>query len=89
MSKKPELPNDFDDVAGNGKKEEEKTESNSIDSIIAGVTEEPKAPEKKQVSVYLEKDVAREFEKFGKREGKGKRSKLVNDFLKQVFRDKL
>ncbi|MDA2738408.1 hypothetical protein PDQ75_24965 [Bacillus cereus group sp. Bc015] len=47
-------------------------------------TPEPKI-QKKQVSIYLDTDVIQAFNKFGKDHGKGAKSDLVNNFLKQVF----
>ncbi|MDA1509615.1 hypothetical protein PDJ86_22420 [Bacillus cereus group sp. TH36-2LC] len=41
--------------------------------------------EKKQVSIYLDTDVIEAFNKFGKDHGKGAKSDIVNNFLKQVF----
>lgn len=41
--------------------------------------------EKKQVSIYLDTDVIQAFNKFGKDNGKGAKSDIVNNFLKQVF----
>lgn len=41
--------------------------------------------EKKQVSIYLDTDVIVALNKFGKQKGKGAKSDLVNNFLKQVF----
>lgn len=44
-----------------------------------------KAIEKKQVSIYLDDNVIEAFNEFGKANGKGAKSDLVNNFLKQVF----
>lgn len=41
--------------------------------------------EKKQVSIYLDTDVIVALNKFGKQKGKGAKSDLVNNFLKQIF----
>lgn len=41
--------------------------------------------EKKQVSIYLDTDVIVALNKFGKQKGKGAKSDLVNNFLKQAF----
>lgn len=40
---------------------------------------------KKQVSIYLDTDVITAFNKFGEEHGKGAKSDIVNNFLKQVF----
>jgi uncharacterized protein (DUF4415 family) len=45
----------------------------------------PEKIEKKQVSIYLDTDVIEAFNEFGKQQGKGAKSDLVNNFLKQVF----
>lgn len=39
----------------------------------------------KQVSIYLDEDVITALNKFGKEYGKGAKSELVNNFLKQYF----
>jgi uncharacterized protein (DUF4415 family) len=44
-----------------------------------------KKPEKKQVSIYLDEDVIKAFNRFGRKEGKGAKSELINNFLKEVF----
>lgn len=55
---------------------------NSIESIINTVVKKPKENPKRQISVYLDEDVAKAFEQFGKKHGKGKKSELVNNFLR-------
>lgn len=40
---------------------------------------------KKQVSVYLDPDVIQALNRFGNERGKGAKSDLINNFLKQVF----
>ncbi|AVD54649.1 hypothetical protein BEH_26190 (plasmid) [Priestia filamentosa] len=40
---------------------------------------------KKQVSIYLDEDVVKAFNKFGRKEGKGAKSDLINNFLKKMF----
>lgn len=54
----------------------------SVDDIFNAIINKPKEKPKKQISVYLDEDVAKEFEKFGKKYGKGAKSELVNTFLK-------
>ncbi|MFM9532393.1 hypothetical protein [Lysinibacillus sp. IITD104] len=44
-----------------------------------------KQVEKKQVSIYLDIDVIDSLKQFGKQKGKGAKSDLVNNFLKNVF----
>ncbi|MBD8522306.1 hypothetical protein [Lysinibacillus fusiformis] len=44
-----------------------------------------KQVEKKQVSIYLDTDVIVALNKCGKQKGKGAKSDLVNNFLKQAF----
>lgn len=44
-----------------------------------------KQVEKKQVTIYLDSDVKNALTKFGKANGKGAKSDLVNNFLKKVF----
>lgn len=89
----PQFPN-----KGEGKKEEVKQEikeeikegTNVETNVGTGTSiEQFYAPvekiEKKQVSIYLDTDVIEAFNKFGKDHGKGAKSDIVNNFLKQVF----
>ncbi|WP_079524967.1 MULTISPECIES: hypothetical protein [Halobacillus] len=65
---------------------ETSSNTNNIESIVSAVTGKEKPVKKRQVSIHLDEDIAKEFEKFGKKHGKGARSNLVNEFLKSVFK---
>jgi uncharacterized protein (DUF4415 family) len=58
---------------------------NPIESIINTVIKKPKEKPKRQISVYLDEDVAKAFEQFGKKHGKGAKSELVNNFLRTAL----
>lgn len=53
--------------------------------VIDQFYQQEKQVEKKQVSVYLDTDVIEVLNEFGKDNGKGAKSKLINNFLKEVF----
>jgi len=59
--------------------------SDSINPAISQFYQQPEKIEKKQVSIYLDTDVIEAFNEFGKANGKGAKSDLVNNFLKQVL----
>ncbi|MBJ7961680.1 hypothetical protein JDS77_29195 [Bacillus cereus group sp. N28] len=50
------------------------------------ITEKPKANKKRQISVYLDENVAKALDKFAKQHGKGAKSDLINSFLKQALK---
>ncbi len=54
-------------------------------ALIDRFYQKKKQVEKKPVTLYLESDVMDAFNEFGKAEGKGARSELVNDLLKLAF----
>lgn len=66
-------------------KNEPVKKSSSIDDIVSAVTDAPKGKPKRQISIYLDTDVAREFDRFGKKNGKGSKSELINKFLKKAL----
>lgn len=57
----------------------------TVDSIVSQVTQKPRKINKKQVSIYLDEDIAEQFDKFGKKYGKGAKSDLVNTFLRSAL----
>ena len=57
-----------------------------IDDIVSTITATRKQPKKRQVNFYIDEDVIKELEKFNKKHGKGAKSNLVNEFLRQVFK---
>jgi uncharacterized protein (DUF4415 family) len=60
-------------------------EGQSLNQAISNFYVPPEKIEKKQVSIYLDEDVIEAFNEFGKANGKGAKSDLVNNFLKQMF----
>lgn len=67
-------------------KEANSTPASDIEALVSGVIDKPKPIEKRQISVYIDEELAKEFEKFGKKHGKGAKSDLINHFLKKVFK---
>lgn len=67
-------------------KEEVPEEVNTIDSIVDSIVHAPKEKPKAQVSIYLDDDVKKAFDRFSKQNGKGARSNLVNNFLKKALK---
>lgn len=66
--------------------EEVETEATGeLAELLKGITSKPKPPEKTQISIYLEPKVAKAFNTFGKRNGKGAKSELINNFLKKAL----
>lgn len=77
----------FDDITGAGEnapKDDQKGEG-TTGATLDQFYQKESTIEKKQVSIYLDTDVIKAFNKFGKENGKGAKSDLVNNFLKQVF----
>ncbi|WP_050184230.1 hypothetical protein [Domibacillus robiginosus] len=60
--------------------------NNSVGDILYSVTKKPKPTLKRQISAYIDEDVARKLDKFGKEHGKGAKSELINNFLKSVLK---
>lgn len=60
--------------------------TNSLTDIIDSVTKKPKQIKKRQISTYIDEDVARKLDKFGKEHGKGAKSELINNFLKNALK---
>lgn len=60
--------------------------SNSVGEILHSVTKKPKPALKRQISAYIDEDVAKKLDKFGKEHGKGAKSELINNFLKSVLK---
>ncbi|WNS78917.1 hypothetical protein RRU94_02930 [Domibacillus sp. DTU_2020_1001157_1_SI_ALB_TIR_016] len=60
--------------------------SNSVGDILHSVTKKPKPVLKRQISAYIDEDVAKKLDKFGKEHGKGAKSELINNFLKSVLK---
>lgn len=60
--------------------------TNSLTDIIDSVTNKPKQIKKRQISTYIDEDVAKKLDKFGKEHGKGAKSELINNFLKNALK---
>jgi len=74
----------FED-AGTVKSDKTPEELHTVDSVLDSIIQAPKEKPKKQISIYLDVDVAKEFDHFGKKHGKGSKSDLINNFLKKAF----
>jgi hypothetical protein len=88
----------FDEAGNTGKQEQEYPQptqpepvqptdhaKTTLDDIIqASIL--PKPIQKEQVSIYLEPDVKKAFDRYGKVHGKGARSMLVNNFIKNAMK---
>jgi uncharacterized protein (DUF4415 family) len=57
----------------------------SIENIVGTVSNKVKPIGKKQITLYIDEDVMEEFNQFARKYGKGAKSKLVNNFLIEVF----
>lgn len=62
-----------------------KNEGTTVNDIVNQFFSKPKPKKKIQVSFYIDEDIAKEFDKFAKKNGKGAKSELINNFLKEVF----
>ena len=60
---------------------------NTVDDILSSVVNVPKVKPREQISIYVDYDVKVAFEKFGRKHGKGSKSDLINNFLKQALKD--
>jgi hypothetical protein len=58
----------------------------SLNDILDSVTNKPKQIKKRQISTYIDEDVAKKLDKFGKEHGKGSKSELINNFLKNALK---
>jgi uncharacterized protein (DUF4415 family) len=58
---------------------------NSIEGVVETVSNKVKPIGKKQITLYIDEDVMEEFNEFGRMYGKGSKSRLVNNFLIEVF----
>lgn len=57
-----------------------------LDNIIDEVTTDLRPPNKKrQVSFYLEEDIARAFDRYAKKNGKGAKSKMIEELLRTTL----
>ena len=63
-------------------------EPKDITSILQSVTKKAQTKnEKIQVSIYLDEDVHKKYQKFGRKFSKGARSELVNELLRKALEE--
>lgn len=63
-------------------------EPKDITSILKSVTKKAQTKnEKIQVSIYLDEDVHKKYQKFGRKFSKGARSELVNELLRKALEE--
>lgn len=62
---------------------ENKNELKSIIDTVIGV--QTLQPKKRQISAYIDEDVAKLLDKFGKKYGKGAKSSLINELLRNTL----
>lgn len=58
----------------------------SIEDIVNEVTNRPKRKIKRQISTYLDEEVAKAFDKYGNKNGKGAKAILINTLLKKALK---
>lgn len=63
----------------------EDKEVHTVNEIVDSVIHAPSTKPKRQISVYIDANVAVAFDRFGKRNGKGSKSNLINNFLKKAL----
>ena len=68
--------------------QEVKPETNTKDEFTAliDMLDDDVPPQRRQISVYLDVDVYRAFEKWGKKRKKGDKSALINEFLRKAMK---
>lgn len=82
------------DLAGNDTSTDSNVTSNveseettdSIEGIITKVTNKPKTVSKRQVAIYIDDDVAKAFDQYARKGGKGSKSELVNELLRSSLK---
>lgn len=86
--------NEGDDIVVNDEIKEVTTSNDTeetpqdINSILNSVTKKAQIKnEKIQVSIYLDEDVHKKYQKFGRKFSKGARSELVNELLRKALED--
>lgn len=61
--------------------------SNTISNIVSKVESSKKdQPKKRQIAIYIDESIAKEFDKFGKKNGKGSKSELIEALLKEALK---
>jgi hypothetical protein len=57
-----------------------------LTSILDKVPNFNETPKKRQLTVYIDEDVAKKLDKFGMQKGKGAKSELTNTLLKNALK---
>jgi hypothetical protein len=79
----------FDEAGKPQQAKEEQSVTEATPKTIDDIIQEsliPKPIQKEQVSIYLDPEVKKAFDKYGKTHGKGARSMLVNNFIKNAMK---
>ncbi|WP_223700054.1 hypothetical protein [Sutcliffiella deserti] len=58
----------------------------SIEDIVNEVTNRPRPKIKRQISAYLDEEVAKAFNMYGNKNGKGAKTILINTLLKKALK---
>ncbi|HDW3056393.1 hypothetical protein [Bacillus cereus] len=59
----------------------------SVSQILENITSRTSKPRKIQRSIYLSEDISKKFDRYGKKFGKGAKSDLIEDFLREALKD--
>ncbi|MED2777514.1 hypothetical protein P4278_26195 [Bacillus thuringiensis] len=59
----------------------------SVSQILEKITSRTSKPKKIQRSIYLSEDISKRFDRYGKKFGKGAKSDLIEDFLREALKD--
>lgn len=59
----------------------------SVSQILENITSRTSKPRKIQRSIYLSEDISKKFDRYGKKFGKGAKSDLIADFLREALKD--
>lgn len=58
----------------------------TFDGIITKINSKVKPIPKRQIAFYLDEDIARAFDKYARRNGKGAKSELIGELLRPALR---
>lgn len=83
---------DLEDLSGTEEEvvevQQEPEVRDDISTILHRITtKKAEKPVKTQISIYLDDDVYKKYQRFGRKVGKGGRSQLVNDLLREALKD--
>lgn len=75
--------------SNNGNSKDSNNEDNegktSIEDIISKVTNKPPVTRKRQIAVYINEDIAKAFDKYSRKNGKGAKSELIEELLRSAL----